>query len=396
MRDHDGRFPHTKETRVPECLDAKAGNSLFTVSYSTRDSREPSMGRVLERVTERVRSELGYQGNTALFYRDDYAASRGPGWEKGLVEALCRCAVVVAFYSPTYFSELPEATLCCYCGREIGIFAGREPARVANVVPILWDVPTGGVRKMVPPGTMADISWTLDGDLVTPRLQQKYQAHGLRWIWSRQNQSMREDLTLAIAQKILGLHKSPAPVGNVGLTLATARCAFHPEQQVKVTVSELARQVSQETPDPGTLILVYLSKAPLPQSQRDQLEQHGRAMGYLVLVCYLSADQPSEELRMLTRHNGPVLICAGPDALAGDVGQDIRTMLADPGWLGGLLLSGNSSTPTAEPAEGVTVAAQPGDLTEALSQAVASVKRRLMRLGGGDGLSVGGPPLPRV
>jgi hypothetical protein len=380
---------------VPECTDAKAGHSVFTVSYSTLDSREQAMGKVIKRVAERVRSELGYRGATPIFYRDDYQTNRGPGWEEGLVQALCRCAVVVAFYSPTYFSELSDPPICCYCGREIGIFAAREPRRPANVVPVLWDVPSGGVRKMVPAG-MTSFTWVLDAEIVTEQVRQQYETRGLRWIWSRQDESKREDLTLAIAQKILSLHTRPSPPGNDQTTLAAAQCAFHPAQHVNTEVSELARRVSEEPADPGTLILVYLSDAPLSQAQQDQLEQHGRSTGYLVLVCHLPAHRSLEEITPLTKQNGPVIICAPPEALAGSLGQGIQGLLADPDWLGGVLLSERPAALDHLPAEGVTVSARPDDLTDALGQAIAGVKRRLMRLGGDNRLGVAGPPLPRL
>lgn len=380
--------------QVQECADAIAGTSLFVVSYAVPDSSK-NMDKAIKRIAELVRSELGYKGPTKIFYRDDYETSRGPGWEKDLVQALSQCAVTVAFYSPTYFSDSRQTELCCYCGREIGIFVGREPHQVANVVPVLWHVPSGGVRKMLP-DTMVDFTWVLDAEYVDVGLRQRYEKDGLRFLWTKQQEPIRENITLAIAKKIVALHKTPSPAGNEQTTLAATQCVFHPEQRVDKSVSEMARQVGGQEADPGTLTLVYLPDAPLSERQRAQLEQHGRKMGYLVLVCHWAADDPLAGTMMLTKQNGPVVICASPTAFTGAMNHDIRALLASAGWLGGVLLSGHELGSPDVPAGRVTVAARPDDLTDALSQVVANVKRRLMRAGGDDRPGLAGPPLPRL
>jgi hypothetical protein len=354
------------------------------------------MDAVIKRVAERVRADLGYRGTTPIFYRDDYA-SDSPGWELGLLRAFGRCAVVVAFYSQTYFARSADADLCCYCGHEIGLFAKRAPEQVANVIPVLWDVPTPGVRRMVPDAMQA-YTWVLDARLVTPPLKQKYENYGLRWLWTRQNERIREDMTLAIARKIVALHKQAPPRQSPSVeSLAQAPCVFHPPEEARRTVSDLAGDNTADPIDRGTLVLVYLPHAPVQASARAQLEQQGRRMGYLVHVAEWTARTGVQDMLTLTESRVPMVICASPEALRRRDDGALRQLLSDARWFGALLVVGGSGRGrhTTEDQQ-FTVAAAENGLADGLGEAVAIVKRRLMRDAGLSGPPYVGPSMPRL
>ncbi len=160
----------------------------FFTSYARADNGRKALLRgVVDDLTERVRSRLGYSQEelSTICFFDETNVQTGQVWEQVLASAVNEAQVLVCFCSPTFFARP-------HCAKEFGVFQQRlerSAARPARILPVIWEP--------VQP-------WPAVIDAYQRKhaaLPDKYQQHGLRKLKELRRAALTETLD-ALADRI--------------------------------------------------------------------------------------------------------------------------------------------------------------------------------------------------
>ena len=155
-------------------------------------------------------------GDEPLFF-DQTNIETGRDWNNELSIAAATSRVVLAIYSPAYFTRE-------YCGREFQVFLDRQakadPAHPGCIIPVLWQFDTV-------PSVAAHLQWR---DAALPANYEKDGLETILRLSTPANCANYERAVMAIAQRILDAARHNLPELD-GLDLKTYSPAF-PEKKV--------------------------------------------------------------------------------------------------------------------------------------------------------------------
>jgi hypothetical protein len=126
---------------------------VYFTSYARLDAKGTKLGRVFERIKDRVRSALGVghpDDIAAIAFGDTYSVETGEDWQRQLAAAVHQARVLVCFVSPTYCNSE-------WCAKEFAVFrrrlehfeqldgqraSGAPPRKLRAIIPVLWELGT--------------------------------------------------------------------------------------------------------------------------------------------------------------------------------------------------------------------------------------------------------------
>jgi hypothetical protein len=160
-------------------------------------------------------------------------------WPDRLVEALLSSSVLVALFSPVYFSRRA-------CGREFEVFRRRYSQLTKNnkaicdhrIIPILWERPDY-IHKSIPSCCRADIDKL---QLTPPGAPHSYAGSGLRRLFEQEKRAEWNGMCDLIASRILQLSDDQISLPTLDpVDFNSLPSAFHTEAEA----DRLARPIDR-------------------------------------------------------------------------------------------------------------------------------------------------------
>ncbi|WP_344618402.1 FxsC protein [Dactylosporangium salmoneum] len=165
----------------------------FLFSYARQDF-DPYLERFFTDLRGEARALIGCALEDAGFI-DYRGVEVGDDWAAGIIDVACTCGVMVAVYSPTYFTRP-------YCGKEWAVMTARAGGKPGRILPVNW-LPT--------PGRPAVASRP---QLWGAALGEEYAERGLRWIVQRMGKNddlerRYQDIVTELAMRIRDIVQAP-------------------------------------------------------------------------------------------------------------------------------------------------------------------------------------------